>query len=230
MMSYNARVKPNVFPLFFFLVLLHITALVGIFYYPPTLTLVLLALLYAHFVQGLGVTLGYHRLLAHRSFEFKYKWLERFFVTLACCGIQGGPIWWSSIHRLHHQFSDTPQDPHDSRKGFWYSHFMWLLYLDPRWKMPSNPHNYGERVKDIYSDPYYRFLDHWFLFPWVISLFIFYLVGGWAWVLWGGFVSFLYHHHVTWAVNSVSHRFGYRTFKTKPNTDLSTNNWLVGLL
>ncbi|MDX1387220.1 MAG: fatty acid desaturase, partial [bacterium] len=158
------------------------------------------------------------------------KWMERLFATLGTCGIQGGPIWWCSIHRLHHQYSDTPQDPHYSLKGFWYPHVLWLLYLDPRWKMPFDPKKYGERAKDLYADPYYRFLDVFFFVPWVVSLLIFFLLGGWALVFWAGFIPFLYHHHVTWSVNSVTHRFGYRSFKTKPDTDRSTNNWLVGLL
>ena len=79
------------------------------------------------FITGLlGVTLCYHRLLAHRSFQVP-KWLE---YTLTVCGslaLQGGRIKWVSTRRVHHAFSDRPQDPQSPTSGFWWAHMLWLF-------------------------------------------------------------------------------------------------------
>jgi len=230
MKPYRSSTKAKYFPLFHIVVGFHALAILGLILYPPTWQLILLALTYIFLIQGLGISLGFHRCLTHRSFDFKYKFLERALATFGCCGMQMGPIWWCSIHRLHHQSSDTPNDPHNSMRGFWFSHVLWFTHLDPRWKALPKFERYEDKTRDISSDPYYRWLDHHYYAPWLISLIIFYFIGGWTWVFWGGFVPFLYHHHVTWMVNSVSHLWGYRTFKTSPSTDNSTNNWLVGIL
>jgi stearoyl-CoA desaturase (delta-9 desaturase) len=102
-----------------------------------------------------------------------------------------------------------------------------MLHSDPRWRSLPKFERYEEYIKDIASDPYYRWLDRYDYMPYLILLFTLYLAGGWAWVFWGGFISTVGSHHITWSVNSVSHKFGYRSFNTN---DTSTNNWLIGLL
>ena len=75
-----------------------------------------------YFITGcLGITLSYHRQIAHKSFRTP-KWLE---YVLAYCGalaMQGDPLEWASSHRYHHQHCDTPKDPHTPYEGFWWSH------------------------------------------------------------------------------------------------------------
>jgi fatty-acid desaturase len=230
MWHYKPSEKPNNIIVFCFLFTLHGAALFGLIFFRSYWHLLPLTFTYIFLIQNLGITFGYHRCLAHRSFEFRYKWMERLFVTFGCCGFQMGPIWWCSIHRMHHKYSDTSQDPHDRTKGFWYSHITWLIHLDPHYTLPPKSEFYFDNVKDIYADPYYRWLDKYFFVPWICSLAAFYSIGAWPWVFWGGIIPFLYHHHATWLVNSVTHRLGYRSFETKPLTDRSTNNWLIGLL
>lgn len=174
-----------------------------------------------HWVTGgLGITLGFHRLVTHRSFQTP-KWLEYFFVfcgTLAC---QGGPIEWIGIHRIHHVYSDQGADPHDSNKGFLWSHIGWMLY-----EIPSKS-ELSRYIKDISDDPVYNFFQKYFIPVQVAFGLLLYALGGWPFVVWGIFVRLVAVFHCTWLVNSATHQFGYRTYESG---DRSTNCWWVALL
>jgi len=177
--------------------------------------------IFLHWVTGgLGITLGFHRLITHRSFETP-KWLEYFFAfcgTLAC---QGGPIQWVGLHRIHHLYSDQPLDPHDSNKGFWWSHMGWML-----WDIPADS-DVPRFTKDINQDPVYQFLQNYFI-PIQIALgIVLYLIGGWPFVVWGVFFRIVAVFHCTWFVNSATHKFGYETYDAK---DHSKNCWWVALV
>ena len=227
---YLSEEKFNWFSPLVFILPLHVIPIFGIFFYPPTFRLLSLTIFVFFLIQGIGITLGYHRCLTHRSLEFRFKGIEYLFATFGCLGLQKGPLWWCSIHRLHHQNSDTLHDPHNSKKGFLYSHFLWLAHLDPRWKnLLSDFREYQFKVEDLSSDPYYRWLDRYWYLPWFIFLGVLFILGRFSWVVWGGFVPFLYHYHSTWIVNSLCHKYGYRSFETKPLSDQSTNNWFSGI-
>jgi len=176
---------------------------------------------FLHWVTGgLGVTLGYHRLVTHRSFQTP-KWLEYFLVFCGSLSCQGGSIDWVGMHRLHHLHSDHEGDPHDSNKGFLWSHLSWMLYkLPEREQIPRF-------TKDIAEDPVYQFLQKYFILLQVGLGVVLYLLGGWPFVLWGIFVRLVAVYHCTWLVNSATHKFGYRTYDAG---DRSTNCWWVALL
>lgn len=168
----------------------------------------------------IGITLGYHRLVSHRSFETP-KWLEYFLVfcgTLAC---QGGPISWVGLHRVHHKYSDHPGDPHDSNKGFWWSHVGWMLVDNPANKLIP------QYTKDIQNDPFYVFCEKYFIPIQVVLGLILYWWGGWPLVVWGIFFRLVWVFHVTWFVNSATHKFGYKSYESNDN---SRNCWWVALL
>ncbi|MEG3436038.1 acyl-CoA desaturase [Pannus brasiliensis CCIBt3594] len=169
---------------------------------------------------GFGITLGFHRLVSHRSFQTP-KWLEYILVfcgTLAC---QGGPITWIGLHRIHHKYSDTAPDPHDSNKGFWWSHMGWMLHVIPA------DQDVTRYTQDIANDPFYQFCQKYFI-PIQIVLGIFlYALGGWSFVIWGIFVRLVVVFHFTWFVNSATHKFGYVSHESN---DLSKNCWWVALL
>lgn len=179
-----------------------------------------LALLLHWITGGLGITLGFHRLVTHRSFQTP-KWLEYFFVfcgTLAC---QGGVLDWVGLHRLHHLYSDQQPDPHDSNQGFWWSHMGWMLFHPP---IQSEVPRY---IKDIGDDPVYQFFDKYFI-PLQFALgLLLYFIGGWSFVVWGIFVRLVLVWHCTWFVNSASHIFGYSTYESNDN---SKNCWWVALV
>ena len=169
---------------------------------------------------GLGITLGFHRLVTHRSFQTP-KWLEYFLVfcgTLAC---QGGPIEWVGTHRIHHLHSDKELDPHDSNKGFLWSHIGWLIYQSP------SKSEVPRFTKDIIDDPVYQFLEKYFIPVQIVLGLALLLIGGWSFVFWGVFVRIVWVYHCTWLVNSATHKFGYQSYESN---DKSTNCWWVALL
>lgn len=179
-----------------------------------------LAVLFHWITGGLGITLGWHRLLTHRSFQAP-KWLEYFFAFCGSLAMEGGVIEWVGLHRNHHMHSDKEPDQHNSNKGFWWSHMGWMLHQVPAKETVER------LTKDINQDPFYKFLDTYFL-PIQIALgVVFYLLGGWPFVVWGIFVRLVLVYHCTWFVNSATHQFGYRTHDAD---DRSTNCWWVALL
>ena len=186
-----------------------------------------LTLLALYWVTGcLGVTMGYHRLLAHRSFRVP-RWLRNLLATCGALSCQHGPLTWVGLHRHHHHFSDTHHDHHNSRCGFWWSHMGWMLFTTPA--MAAVP----QFTRDLHNDPWLRFLDRWFLalqLPLAMALYLLgeHLgVGGWSLVLWGIPLRLVAVYHVTWLVNSATHAWGYRSFATD---DESRNCWWVALL
>jgi stearoyl-CoA desaturase (delta-9 desaturase) len=178
------------------------------------------------FISGcLGITMGFHRLLSHRSFKTSrpMTWF------LALCGslaFQGGSLEWVARHRMHHSFTDTDDDPHNARRGFWYSHFMWLFAAQEKFDSPARHKAFA---RDIYRDPFLRYLSS----SWSLGFLQFFLlvglafVFGWDAALWGVFVRICFGYHCTWLVNSATHKWGYRTFET--NED-SRNCWWVAIL
>lgn len=199
---------------------LHIAALFALFPSNFSWAAVGVAVFFHWVTGGLGITLGFHRLVTHRSFQTP-KWLEYFFVLCGTLSCQGGPINWIGIHRLHHLHSDQNLDPHDSNKGFWWSHMGWMLYQNPA------DTDIPRVTKDISGDPVYQFLQKYFIPIQVVLGLILYALGGWPFVVWGIFVRVVAVFHCTWFVNSATHKFGYRTYDSE---DRSTNCWWVALL
>ncbi len=204
----------------FFMALVHLGALCALI--PGTFSWSGLAIAGVMFwvTGGLGITLGWHRLLTHRSFQLP-KPLEYFFAFCGALACEGGVLEWVGLHRNHHQHSDQPLDQHNSRRGFWWSHMGWMLS-----EIPAKS-EIERLTKDINQDPFYRFLDDYFILIQVAFGLLLYGLGGWSWVIWGIFVRLVAVYHVTWFVNSATHQFGYRTFE---NSDCSTNCWWVALL
>ena len=202
---------------------LAVVALLPSFWSWPAVT----SLLVLYWVTAcLGVTLGYHRLLTHRSFRLP-RWLERFFATCGALSCQHGPIDWVGLHRHHHKFSDTDPDHHNSHRGFWWSHMGWMFH--PIEAMPAVPRLTG----DLVGDPYYRWLNAHFLWLQLpLGLLLFWIgtatgAGGWALVLWGIPLRLVVVYHITWLVNSATHCWGNVVFDSG---DASRNNkWVAAL-
>jgi stearoyl-CoA desaturase (delta-9 desaturase) len=180
---------------------------------------------------GIGICLGFHRLLTHGSFQtFRpVKWLIAFLGGLAG---EGSAVMWTAVHRKHHVFSDQEEDPHSPRDGAWWSHMLWLA---PDRGKAENQAMIERFAPDLLKDPVMRFLDRTFI-VWhfvlaaalfALGYFVWDAYVAWSLVVYGIFVRMIYVLHVTWLVNSASHMWGYRNYET---TDDSRNLWWVGLL
>ncbi len=203
------------------------------------------AFLIFYTITGLGLTLGYHRLFAHRGFEVP-KWLEH---VIALCGylaIQRGPIFWVAMHRLHHRYSDIPgRDPHTPREGYLHVHFGWH---QRRRRDVWEREIYRKLTPDLVQDRLYRFLDNEGrdYFTYFAILFTSYLAGGligglqapvfWfdtynaiCFLVWVGLLNRVAVLHAFGFINSICHEVGTRPFKTS-GQDTSVNNVLVAFL
>ncbi|WP_309703648.1 MULTISPECIES: acyl-CoA desaturase [unclassified Sphingomonas] len=197
--------------------------------------IVLFALFYT--IQMFGISMGYHRYLAHRA--FKTSRLVRGLLLIAGSMAAQGPIlFWVTTHRRHHAYSDRPGDPHspnllgDDRwsraKGLWHAHMPWMLAPD----MSS----WTYFAPDILRDRQLFFYDRTYLL-WVLTgLALPAAVGGivsgdlhgaWNGLVFGGLARIFWANQFAWCVGSICHRFGSRPFATG---DHSTNNWLIAIL
>jgi stearoyl-CoA desaturase (delta-9 desaturase) len=213
------RQKPR-YVVLLFMVGVHLGALLALL--PGMFNWGAIALLvFLHWVTGgLGITLGWHRLVSHRSFQVP-KWLEYLLVFFGTLSMQGGPLEWVGLHRHHHVHSDQERDHHDSGRGFWWSHMGWMFYDVPAMAETDR------YTRDISGDPVYQFFQRHFFWIQVAFGGLLYLLGGWPFVIWGVFVRLVVVYHCTWLVNSATHRFGYRSYNSG---DRSTNCWWVALL
>jgi stearoyl-CoA desaturase (delta-9 desaturase) len=194
--------------------------------------LVIAAVMYL--LTALGITVGYHRLLTHRSFQTS-KPIEYAFAVFGSMAVQGSVISWVADHRKHHAHTDEEGDPHSPHighggvlAGLWHAHTGWLLSGHGRadWK---------RHAPDLYEDAGMRSISRHFAAIVLLSLTIpalaGYIVSGTlagaaTGLLWGGLVRIFFVHHVTWSVNSVCHYFGTRRFDTD---DRSTNVFWLAL-
>jgi stearoyl-CoA desaturase (delta-9 desaturase) len=186
---------------------------------------------------GLGVTVGFHRLLTHRSFQTS-PFLRGVLAVLGTMAVEGPVISWVADHRKHHTYSDRFGDPHSPHvdhgaglrgalRGLAHAHVGWLFDHSQR----------GARERfapDLLADPVVSFVDKtfllWSLIGFAIPFGLGVLLGGTVdagleGMLWGGAVRMLVLHHVTYSINSLCHFFGRRRFATD---DHSRNlSWLA---
>jgi stearoyl-CoA desaturase (delta-9 desaturase) len=191
-------------------------------------------LVVGYLLTGIGITVGYHRLFTHRSFE-TYPVVRYAFAVLGEMAVEGDVVTWVADHRKHHQFSDSEGDPHSPHagygsgvlqaiKGLWHAHTGWMF-------ISAGRADKARYAKDLYQDKGLRIISKLF-FPLVIfSLLVpaaigWLLMGGWygffAGLIWGGAVRIFLLHHVTFSINSICHFFGRRRFAS---SDESRNVW-----
>lgn len=181
--------------------------------------------------HAMGVTIGYHRLISHRSFKCP-KFVEHFWVLGGYLAFEGSPLWWATIHRAHHKYSDTPLDPHSPKNGLFNSHTGWML----KDKYPAE-FSAERNAKDLISDPIYRFLDQggsWrknhslcLALNLIVraTILVFF---GWQAAL-ASLLAGLVVLQIPLALNVLCHipKLGYKNYNSK---DDSVNVWWIGLL
>jgi stearoyl-CoA desaturase (Delta-9 desaturase) len=184
-------------------------------------------LMVSYVVIGSGITVGFHRLLTHRSFKTS-RLLRAGFAALGSAAAEGPVIDWVATHRKHHRYSDVEGDPHSPHvghgsgwrgalAGFFHAHIGWVF---------SDMEVADEQIyaKDLLADPWIKFVDRTFVLWVVLGLaFSFGLgvaltgtvTGGLLGLLWGGAARIFFLHHSTFSINSVCHFFGRRDFATR---------------
>ncbi len=175
---------------------------------------------------GLGITVGFHRLLTHRSFKTS-PWLRGVLAVLGTMAVEGPVISWVADHRKHHAYSDRfgdPHSPHVDHGGGWRGALRGLAHAHVGWLFDHSQRGARERfAPDLLADPVVAFVDRTFLLWALLGLAIPFglgvLIGGTVdagleGMLWGGAVRMLVLHHVTYSINSLCHFFGRRQFVT----------------
>jgi stearoyl-CoA desaturase (delta-9 desaturase) len=182
-----------------------------------------IALFLTWLAGGLGISMGYHRLHTHRSYRVPLI-LEYFFALCGTLALEGGPIFWVATHRIHHQKSDQPGDPHSPRDGVWWAHAGWILFGAPD---QSNTVTMSKYAPDLVKHRFYVWLNDYHWVPTLVAGAVFFAIGGLSLVLWGICLRVVVGLHGTWLVNSGAHMWGTRRFATR---DDSRNNWWIALI
>lgn len=191
-----------------------------------------------YLLTALGITVGFHRLLTHRSFQ-TFKPVEYFFAILGSMAVQGPVNTWVADHRKHHAHTDQEGDPHSPHvghdggvkgvlAGLFHAHVGWTF-------TEHGKADQKKYAKDLYEDRGMKFISDWFPLWVAIGLLIpalagFLVTGTLAGAaggfLWGGLVRVFFVHHITWSVNSICHFLGSRRFEVD---DESTNVFWLAL-
>jgi stearoyl-CoA desaturase (Delta-9 desaturase) len=185
-----------------------------------------------YLVRMFAITAFYHRYFSHKTFKTS-RVMQFLFAVLGASATQRGPLWWAAHHRNHHRHSDQPEDLHSPRHGFWRSHMGWFMT-----RKGFTTHH--DRIPDLMKYPELRMVDRFdTLVPIALATGLFFL-GGWLegaypelgtsamqMLIWGYFVSTVVLFHGTVTINSLSHVWGSRRYKTK---DDSRNNWFLAII
>ena len=204
-----------------FMMVFHIGAIAALFFF--TWKAFFAAAVLWWISGSLGIGMGYHRLLTHRGYKTP-KWVEYFLTVCGTLALEGGPIFWVATHRIHHQKSDQPGDPHSPRDGAWWSHMGWILVGESK---HNNTNLMAKYAPDLSKHRFYVWLNDYHWIPPVLVGLALLAYGGLPMFLWGGCLRTVVGLHCTWAVNSITHLWGSRRFATR---DDSRNNWWVALL
>lgn len=180
------------------------------------------------FATGMSITLGYHRLYAHRAFQA--HWSVRLFTLLfGAAAFENSALMWASEHRRHHKHVDGDDDPYDITKGFFHAHIGWLLFKVE----PEPPYDNVNDVKaDVLAAWQHRYIH---LIAFVVG-FVFPTVLGWIWggpqgalgaFLIGGVARVVAVQHATFCINSLCHTLGNQPYSTRCS---ARDSWLLSLI
>jgi len=192
----------------------------------------------AYLLTGLGITVGFHRLLTHRAFK-THAWMRGLLAILGSAAIEGPVISWVADHRKHHAFADRegdPHSPHVDHGGGWAGAMRGLFHAHLGWLFIHTQRGNKERfAPDLLKDPVVSWVDRTFL-VWATLGLLLPFAAGWViggtffaactGLLWGGLVRVFVLHHFTYSVNSLCHVFGRREFET---SDESRNLALIAI-
>lgn len=176
----------------------------------------------SHFLRAIGLTLTFHRYLAHRAFQMN-RGMRFVWAFIGTSAMQKGPIWWAGHHVNHHKFADREGDPHSPMvSGVYYAHIGWFLNDTKHDQLePNNP-----VLRDFGKCWELAMLERFHFVPPAMLAAAMYLIGGAPWLVWGFCLPTMTLAHATFAINTVNHLFGSRRFDT---IDESRNNVFTAL-
>lgn len=223
--------RPQVWSVIIGMTVFHVACL-GVFYTGVSWVAVGVAF-GMYVVRGMGVTTGFHRLLAHRSFKTN-RFIQFLLALAGSLAVQGGPLWWVAHHRAHHAETDTEEDIHSPvTHGMWQAHMGWMM-------MDEAFNEKGTNSRDLHKFPEIKMLQRYYVWLLVLQIAGLYGLGaglaaafpslgtsGLQMLVWAFFISTVFTWHVTFMVNSACHRWGARPYDTG---DSSTNNVFIGIL
>ncbi|MGE0431532.1 MAG: acyl-CoA desaturase [Planctomycetota bacterium] len=195
----------------------HLACFLAIFTGVDPLALGICALLYV--VRMFGVTAGYHRYFSHRTYKMG-RVMQFLMAFLAQTSAQRGVLWWAAHHRHHHKHSDTEEDRHSPKDGFWWSHIGWI-------NADEHIETDLDRIKDFSRFPELRWLDRYHHVPAIVLGTACFLVSGWSGLVVGFVWSTVLLWHGTFTINSLAHVIGTQTY---PTNDTSRNHWFLALI
>ncbi|KAI0070752.1 delta 9-fatty acid desaturase [Panus rudis PR-1116 ss-1] len=188
-------------------------AIYGAFHVKLTWQTALWSVIY-YFITGLGITAGYHRLWAHRSYNAT-KPLQYFLAIAGAGAVEGSIKWWSRGHRAHHRYTDTDLDPYNAHHGFWWAHVGWMIFKPRRRPGVAD-------VSDLSKNEVVRWQHRWYVYLIIGCGFLLpTAIAGLGWGDWvGGFfyagaARLCFVHHSTFCVNSLAHWLGETPFDDK---------------
>ena len=165
--------QPVVWITTLFMVAFHIGALAALFLFSWKPFLLAIGLWWV--AGGLGIGMGYHRLLTHRGYKTP-KWIEYFMTVCGTLALEGGPIFWVATHRLHHQNTDKAGDPHSPREGGFWAHAGWLVTGQ---SMHNDSANLLPYVPDLRRDGFHLWISRWHWVPITVLGAVLLIAGGW---------------------------------------------------
>jgi stearoyl-CoA desaturase (delta-9 desaturase) len=205
-------------------ILVHLAAISVFFiHYGPghaNLAALIALCLGSYALRMFAITAGYHRYFSHRSYKAN-RVFQFLMALLGSTSVQKGVLWWAAHHRLHHKYSDQPQDIHSPvQSGFFWSHVGWIIsrqHDETRW----------DQIPDLAKYPELRFLNSFHLLPVVLYGYAMFLIAGWPGFAWGFLVSTVLLWHGTFFINSLAHVIGSRRYQT---TDDSRNHFGLAVI
>ena len=224
----NHGIKVNTWAMVFFLTLLPLLGIVGTSFYVYFNGVVWqepILLLLFWFISGMGITMGYHRLFSHKSYQTNVfvEWVLMIFGSLA---LENTILKWSSDHRKHHSKPESEEDPYSITKGFWYAHIGWVV------ENTDEEKNKIIAVKDLEKKSAVRFQSKYYLLIAIIGGFIVPFLIGLSFgrplgaVLWGSFLRITLVHHATFFINSLCHFVGKKTYDSDST---ARDSWVMSL-
>jgi len=192
--------------------------------HPATVVLALFWMIFT----GVAITGGYHRLFSHKAYDARspYKLFMLFFGAAA---FENSALKWSSDHRNHHKFVDTPQDPYNIKQGFWHAHMGWVMVRNTT----RDPKTRYDNVPDLVKDPLVDFQNRHYV---KIGVFFGFILPTAIASIWGdplggffiaGFLRTVINHHFTFSINSFAHLIGSQPYSDK---DSSRDSWVLALV